>query len=151
MFPFFSSARYGPNIGRGPDQKNGDILIVFVFLGVICAILWLLRLLLQNRRWNRIFKVQTEIHTKLLDRLSGNQELFAYLGSDAGRKLMELAPITTDINSQTAAGASGAASRILARRCSSELLRRWRAVECFSSGDTSLILLPHCSLSVHWH
>jgi hypothetical protein len=112
--PYLFQRAVWPEVGPGPNQKDDGIFIMFVFLGVICAILWLLRLLLQNRRWNRIFKVQTEIHTKLLDRLSGNQELFAYLGSDAGRKLMELAPITTDINSRTAAGSSGAASRILA-------------------------------------
>lgn len=112
--PFLFQRAVWPEVGQVWNQNNDDVYIMIVFLGVICAILWLLRMLLQNRRWNRIFKVQTEIHTKLLDRLSGNQELFAYLGSDAGRKLMELAPITTDISSRTAGSASGAASRILA-------------------------------------
>jgi hypothetical protein len=112
--PFLFQRAVWPEVRTVWKQQDDGIFIMFVFLGVICAILWLLRLLLQNRRWNRIFRVQTEIHTKLLDRLSGNQELFAYLGSDAGRKLMELAPITTAMNSQTAAGSSGAASRILA-------------------------------------
>lgn len=112
--PYLFQRAVWPEIGRGSGQNNDQVLFLFVFLGVICAILWLLRMLMQNRRWNRIFKVQTEIHAKLLDKLGGNQELFTYLGSDAGRKLMELPPITTAMDSQAPAGARGVAARILA-------------------------------------
>ncbi len=48
------------------------------------------------RRWIRQNKVQTEVHTKLLERLTGNDELLAYIQSPAGAKFLESSPITLD-------------------------------------------------------
>lgn len=109
--PYLFQRAVWPQSGDGPNV-NGDIVLPFVFLAVVGAILWLLRLLMQNRRWNRVFRVQTEIHTKLLDKLSGNEELFHYLSSDAGRKFMELAPVSAAL--EQPAGPRGTAARILA-------------------------------------
>jgi hypothetical protein len=48
------------------------------------------------RRWTRQNKIQTEVHTQLLDRLTGNDELLAYIQSPAGSKFLESAPILLD-------------------------------------------------------
>jgi hypothetical protein len=113
--PFLFQHAVWPEIGQGNSSDRGeDIIIFFVFLIVLSAILWLLRMLLQNRRWNRIFKVQTEIHTKLLDKLGGSQELFAYLGTEAGKRFMELAPIATALESPQRPGLLSPITRILA-------------------------------------
>ena len=40
--------------------------------------------------------MQTEAHTKLLDRFTGNEELLAYVKSPAGAKFLESAPIMLD-------------------------------------------------------
>lgn len=111
--PYLFQRTVWPDIGRSGGSGD-DWLAFFVFLAVTAAILWLLRMLLQNRRWNKIFKVQTEMHTKLLDKLGSNQELFNYLSSDAGRKFMELAPVAAALESPRPNGMSGAVSRILA-------------------------------------
>jgi hypothetical protein len=63
-----------------------------VFVGVTLALLWILRTVLDNRRWNKMVKVQTETHAKLLDRFSSSQEMLAYMQSDAGKKFLE-APV----------------------------------------------------------
>ena len=98
--PFLFQRAVWPQIGGGNSSGLEDALLPFlVFLIILAAILWLLRVFLQNRRWGRIFKVQTEIHTKLLDKLGGSQELFTYLATEAGRKFLELAPITAAIDS----------------------------------------------------
>ena len=74
-----------------------EMLGVFViFVMVILALAWLVRTAIDYRRWGRINKVQTEVHTKLLDRFSGNDELLAYVKSPAGAKFLESAPITLD-------------------------------------------------------
>jgi hypothetical protein len=113
--PFLFQRAVWPEIGPGNSPDRGeDVIIFFVFLIVLSAILWLLRMLLQNRRWNRIFKVQTEIHAKLLDKLGGSQELFAYLGTEAGKKFMELAPIATSLESPQRPGLLSPITRILA-------------------------------------
>lgn len=104
-----------PEIGRRAGPNYNEMVFALI-MGIVIpgAIIWLLRMLLQNRRWNRVFKVQTEMHSKLLDRIGGNQELFTYLGSDAGRKLMELAPMTAALESSRPSGPFSSINRILA-------------------------------------
>lgn len=67
-----------------------------VFLCILAALLWLIHVFLENRRWGRIFKLQTEAHGKLIDRFSNNQELLTYMGTEAGRRFLEAAPIPVD-------------------------------------------------------
>lgn len=57
---------------------------------------WLIRTFLDYRRWNRLSKVQTEVHTRLLDRFSSNEELMAYIATPAGSKFLQSAPISLD-------------------------------------------------------
>jgi hypothetical protein len=68
--------------------------IVFVF--VLFALLWLVHVLLENRRWGRIFKLQTDAHGKLIDRFSTNQELLVYMDTEAGKRFLEAAPLPVD-------------------------------------------------------
>jgi len=68
---------------------------------------WFTRTLMDNRRWNRQNKVQTEVHTKLLDRLTNNEELLQYIQSPAGSKFLESAPIRIDSPSQSAGAPLG--------------------------------------------
>jgi hypothetical protein len=83
-----------PEIGGSNSSRLENTLIPFlVFLIILVAILWLMRVFLENRRWGRLFKVQTDIHNKLLDKLGGSQELLTYMGTEAGRRFLELAPI----------------------------------------------------------
>jgi hypothetical protein len=60
------------------------------FLG---AVVWLIRQFLENRRWSRIFKLQSEVHGRLIDKFSSTQELASYMGTEAGRRFLEAAPI----------------------------------------------------------
>lgn len=104
-----------PEIGRRSGSNYNDLVFAAI-MGIVIpgAIIWLLRMLLQNRRWNRVFKVQTEMHSKLLDKLGGNQELFTYLGSDAGRRFLELAPVAAALESSRPSGPFSSINRILA-------------------------------------
>jgi hypothetical protein len=61
-----------------------------VFLVVLA---WMIRAFLENRRWGRIFKLQSEVHGRLIDKFSSNQELALYMGTEAGRRFLEAAPI----------------------------------------------------------
>jgi len=62
------------------------------FLTVISLLYALLRQALEYRRWRRQIQIQTDIHTKLLDRMTNNQELLAYIETSAGRRFLE-APV----------------------------------------------------------
>ena len=67
-----------------------------VFTGIMLA-LWmftgLLRQALEYRRWLRQSRVQAEAAGKVLDRLSSNEDLLAYLQTPAGMNLVQAAPV----------------------------------------------------------
>ncbi|MGA2577194.1 MAG: hypothetical protein ABSH24_14340 [Bryobacteraceae bacterium] len=70
-----------------------------VFAGFSLAVgllVWLIRTLVDYKRWSRLAKVQTDAHTKLLDRFTANEDLLAYIQSPAGAKFLESSPITLD-------------------------------------------------------
>jgi hypothetical protein len=67
-----------------------------VFATLLGTLLWLIRILLQNRRWGRIFKMQTEVHGRLIEKLGNNEELVSYMNTEAGKRFLEAAPIPID-------------------------------------------------------
>jgi len=63
---------------------------------VVALLVWIVRALIDHRRWLRLSRVQTDVHTKLMDRLTNNEDLLAYIQSPAGRRFLESAPIALD-------------------------------------------------------
>jgi hypothetical protein len=91
-----------PEISQPAEQWHGrpateefisDMPPVLGFLGFLGMLIWLIRSFLENRRWSRIFKLQSEVHGKLIDKFSSSQELAAYMETEAGRRFLEAAPI----------------------------------------------------------
>jgi hypothetical protein len=77
------------------DVLNG--VSIFAGFGLAVGLLvWLIRTLVDYRRWSRLAKVQTDAHTKLLDRFTANEDLLAYIQSPAGAKFLESSPISLD-------------------------------------------------------
>src|SRR6201999_2261743 len=62
----------------------------------LALFVWVIRTFIDYRRWNRLAKVQSEVHAKLLDRFSNNEELLAYIQSPAGARFLSSAPITLE-------------------------------------------------------
>jgi hypothetical protein len=56
------------------------------------TLIWLIRTVLDHRRWNRLSKIQAEVHTKLMDRFSSNDELLTYVQTPSGRRFLESGP-----------------------------------------------------------
>lgn len=88
-----------------------NVAIVAVVLTITSAFVWLIRLLLDYRKWLRLSKTQTEVHTKLLDRFATNDDLLAYIQTPSGRRFLDSAPITLD--SEPARTVSAPINRIL--------------------------------------
>ncbi len=78
------------------DNFMRDLEVFAGFAMAIGLLTWLIRTFLDYRRWNRLSKVQTEVHTRLLDRFSTNEELMAYIATPAGSKFLQSAPISLD-------------------------------------------------------
>jgi hypothetical protein len=79
------------------DLMN-NALPFMVFLCILVALLWLTHVLLENRRWNRIFKLQTDVHNRLLERFGTSQEVLTYMSTESGKRFLEATPIATGID-----------------------------------------------------
>jgi hypothetical protein len=76
-------------------------LMILSVMGVFTGVLvWLVRTLVDYRRWLRLTRIQTETHSKLLDRLTSQEDLLAYMQTPAGRRFLESAPIALDAASR---------------------------------------------------
>ncbi|HEX5217393.1 MAG TPA: hypothetical protein VFV98_18155 [Vicinamibacterales bacterium] len=96
-------------------RNTVDGLFFFcVFLVVTYTLTWLVRYVVGHRRWIRATKVQTEVHSRLLERFSSNDELLAYVQSPAGSHFLKAAPVAVDMNGVNgSANISAPFSRIL--------------------------------------
>ena len=74
-------------------REIGPPIMLLISFGTL---IWLIRILLENRRWGRIFKMQTEVHGRLIEKLANNEELISYMNTDAGKRFLEAAPIPID-------------------------------------------------------
>jgi hypothetical protein len=89
----------------------GDLGAFSVFLVVTAALVWLVKYFVGHRRWLRTTKVQSEVHNRLLERFSSNDELMAYVQSPAGEHFLQAMPVA--IESSDAPALAAPLSRIL--------------------------------------
>jgi hypothetical protein len=80
-----------------PEETIAPIAALAAFACFLGALIWMIRVFLENRRWGRIFKLQSEVHGRLIDKFSSNQELALYMGTDAGKRFLEAAPISAGL------------------------------------------------------
>lgn len=75
--------------------QEGMIWAVTVPLAIItaiCGFVYLARAIFEHRRWRYAVRIQTETHMKVVDRLSGSDELLGYLQSPSGQRVLSLTP-----------------------------------------------------------
>jgi hypothetical protein len=72
-------------------------LAIFGVFGLATSVLiWLVRTIVDHRRWSRVSKVQADVHNKLMDRFTANDDLLAYIQTPAGKRFLESAPLALD-------------------------------------------------------
>jgi hypothetical protein len=100
---------------QGPPSPFAEFLSnlapLLAFVGFLVALLLMTRVFLENRRWSRIFKLQSEVHGKLIDKFTSNQELALYMESETGKRFLEAAPIP--VNFETSQRVPNAVARVL--------------------------------------
>ena len=92
---FIGAPNGGMQYGDTRSQAMTAIENVFigleVLLGIVTAIItlaWLARAAIEHRRWLRATKIQTDAHNKIVDRLSSNEDLLAYMQSATGQRFL---------------------------------------------------------------
>ena len=97
---YFGDRRFADDRELSPLDLWHQVLSgaeAFLAFGMaIGVVVWLIRTVIDYRRWSRLAKVQTEAHTKILDRFTDNADLLAYIQSHAGKRFLESTPIVLD-------------------------------------------------------
>jgi hypothetical protein len=104
--PDYSEDRYTPAMRRSENAMAG-VAALFVMLTAVSVLCWIIKIVIDQRRWQRVSKVQSEVHSKLLDRFTSNQDLLAYIETPAGRRFLESAPISIDSASHSVSAPLG--------------------------------------------
>ena len=97
VWPELNQGWHPPSAG---EEFLNNVVPFLVFLGILLALLWLTRQFLENRRWSRIFKLQTDVHSRLIEKFGNNQEILTYMGTEAGKRFLEAAPIPVGFDSE---------------------------------------------------
>jgi hypothetical protein len=112
---YFLGTPRGPGFNfsneRPEDRTARDIAeymtVALVVMTIAGAITWIIRSLIDYRRSIRMIRTQTEIHSKMMDRLTTSEDLLAYIQSPAGKRFLETAPVVS------APGEAGTLGRIM--------------------------------------
>ncbi|HXD75935.1 MAG TPA: hypothetical protein VN628_19450, partial [Vicinamibacterales bacterium] len=74
---------------RAMDQIMGGIAALIMGLAAVLSIVWVIRTVIEHRKWLRVSKTHVETHAKLMDRLTSNEDLMSYIQSPAGRRFLD--------------------------------------------------------------
>jgi hypothetical protein len=92
------------SINMWRDTMNGFMFFLGFSVAAL-AVLWMIRYLVEHRRWLRATRIQSEAHNKLLERFSSSTELAAYMESPAGARFLSAAPLALESSPSRAPGA----------------------------------------------
>jgi hypothetical protein len=82
-----------------------SFLFLLGFTAAALTLLWIVRYIVEHRRWLRATRIQSEAHNKLLERFSSNTELASYMESPAGAKFLSAAPLAMESTTSRSPGA----------------------------------------------
>ena len=93
---YFTQGLGGPQVIRTQsplDELIESLAIMFTFVLLAAALAWIIRTIVDQKRWNQLSRRQSDVHNKILDRFNNSEELLAYIKTPAGTKFLESAPI----------------------------------------------------------
>ena len=120
--PVFFLGGYGGGQQYSESRSNVANAVENIFVGLEVAIgvmfglatfAWLIRSAIEHRRWLRAMKIQTDAHTKIVDRLASNEDLLAYMQSSAGQRFLTSSPMAPASMEQLAQPMGAPFNRIL--------------------------------------
>jgi hypothetical protein len=70
--------------------------VASVFIVLISVLGWIIRSIMNHRRWLRVSKLQTDMQNKLLERFTSNEEMLAFIQTSAGQRFLESASMAAE-------------------------------------------------------
>lgn len=74
-------------------MSSSDLAPVLVMVSITVGVVWIVWVISNNKRRQRIAEVQKEMQAKLFEKFGTSQEMLAYLNSEAGEKFLNSATI----------------------------------------------------------
>ncbi len=90
-----------------------SVLFFCGFVVFTTALGWLVKYIVDHRRWLRASKIQSETHAKILERFTSSEDLRAYMESPAGQSFLKATPLATAPAGGSAAPVGAPFNRIL--------------------------------------
>lgn len=109
---YLAQFRFEPQ-GDPLDDVLEALIIFATFLLIALALAWFIRTLIEQKRWSRLSRTQSEVHNKILDRFGTSEELLAYVRTPAGTRFLESAPIPLHAERPQGAPQSAPLTRVL--------------------------------------
>jgi uncharacterized membrane protein len=72
-------------------MSSSDLAPVLVFASMTVGVAWIVWVISNNKRRQRIAEVQREMQARLFEKFGSSQEMIAYLNSEAGSKFLSSA------------------------------------------------------------
>lgn len=111
---FYLSHFNSPAQDRSVLDDIFEVLAVVGGIGLtVFALAWLIRTLIEQRRWKQLSRTQSDVHNKILDRFNTTEQLLEYIRTPAGTKFLESAPIPLHVERPANGRTSTLATRIL--------------------------------------
>lgn len=82
-----------------------DLIVFAGFILFAFTLTWIIKYIVDHRRWLRTTKTQSEVHGKLLERMTSNDDLKTYMESEAGQRFLQASPLTLETANQQSVGA----------------------------------------------
>lgn len=90
---YFLGTPYEQQRGNTLGRALAPVITTVIALGLMGMVTWIIRATVDHRRWLRLSKLQTEAHSKLMDRFSSNDDFLAFIQSPAGKRFLESSAI----------------------------------------------------------
>ncbi len=91
---FYLAEFSAPHRPGGVFEDIVEMLVIgSIWFFMAFALAWVVRTIIEQKRWRALTKSQSEVHNKILDRFGSSEEVLAYMKTPAGTKFLESAPI----------------------------------------------------------
>jgi hypothetical protein len=91
-----NNRNYQPSIGESIERILEPLMVGTVVITLICILGWIIRSIMNHRRWLRVSKLQTDMQNKLLERFTSNEEMLAFIQTSAGQRFLESASMIAE-------------------------------------------------------
>ena len=82
-------AQYGRRNNSAAEAIFDVLIPGAIFFAVVGVLIWFIKRIQEHRQWLRVWRTQSEAHSKLLDRMTSNEDLLTYLNTPAGKRFFE--------------------------------------------------------------